>query len=56
MLRQTVADNAVHRTGHQPFHRTIGTLLNDMAKDNIESAFVRDELEQIKLGKPPRNV
>ena len=53
-LKQPVAENAIHRLGHQPFQRTIGDLLNDMAKEDVHGAFVRHELEQLRLGKGKR--
>lgn len=51
-LRQPVAENAIHRNGHQPFQRTIGDLLTSMARDDVNCAFVRHELEQLRKEKP----
>ena len=54
-LIQPVAANAIHRDGHQPFQRTIGDLLDESAKVDILGGFVRDELEQMRLGRRQRN-
>lgn len=54
-LRQPVADNAIHRQGHQPFERTIGDVLNGLALENQEAAFVRDDLEALRRGRHVRN-
>lgn len=55
MLRQPVAENAIHRAGHQPFGRTIGDLLNELALESTEGGFVRDELEALRKGRRRRN-
>lgn len=54
-LRQPVAENAVHRKGHQPFTRTIGDLLNELAVESEEGAWLRDGLETLRKGRRNRN-
>ena len=48
LLRQPVAENAIHRPGHQPFSHTIGDLLNELAVRDEKHAWIRHELEQMK--------
>lgn len=48
LLRQPVAENAIHRPGHQPFTHTIEEVLNELAKRSVRDAFVRHDLEQMR--------
>lgn len=47
-LRQPVAENAIHRPGHQPFTHTIADVLNELAKRSVKDAWVRDDLEKMR--------
>ena len=49
-LRQPVAENAIHRPGHQPFSHTIEDMLNDLAKRSLRDAWRRDDLEKLRSG------
>lgn len=47
-LRQPVAENAIHRKGHQPFTHTLGEVLDQKAMRSLSDAFVRHDLEQLR--------
>lgn len=47
-LRQPVAENAIHRAGHQPFKHTIGEVLSQLASRSTKDAWVRHDLEQMR--------
>lgn len=54
-LHNCVDQQAVIRPGHQPFKRTIGDALSQLACRSEDDAWVRDSLEQMRFDRPERN-
>jgi hypothetical protein len=47
-LIHTRGQNAIHRPGHRPFHRTISDSLNQRALVRSDVAHTRHELESLR--------